>query len=300
MKLKNIVWGVLVVSALSAQGLLAETPVVKGELADVSEKDIELYIENLILANKQEALIDSAVVQQIADLVYVTRVLAEESKDIESIDNTKVAWLGQFQMDSVLKEALLNIEAQESLKRVNFDNTAKDLYEKQKGQFLTETEVHAAHLLLNTRGKDEEEVKQAIQGLREKALAGEDFLTLAKEHSEDPSAKRNSGDLGFFGKGKMVKPFEEAAFAMAPGDISEPVKTPFGYHLIKVIDKKGGEPRPFEEVKPAIVSELKKQLASKYKVDRLNSIVKGAKSKLDDKVISRVVLKYNKPQEKKD
>lgn len=238
---------------------------------------------------------------QIADLIYTTRVLASESKKVDQIDNVQIEWLGTFQMESVLKEALLNIEAQESLKRVDFDKVSAEIYEQQKDQFLNDVEIHAAHILLNTRGKNEEEVQKQIVELREKALAeNSDFLELAKEHSQDPSAKRNGGDLGFFKKGRMVKPFEDAAFSTPVGEISEPVKSKFGYHILKVLDKRGGDVKPFEEVKPAIISELKKQIASKYKVDRLNLVVESVKSKPSLEAVERIVAKYNKSQDKKD
>ncbi len=289
------------VSLLIAGNSYAASPILKGGEITVTDVDIELYVHNLLKSEDGKVpAVDAGVIRQIADLIYVTRVLAEESKKISEVDNSKVKWLGNFQMDSVLKEALLNVEANESLRKINFEATAKDLYEKQKNQFLTEEQVHVAHILLSTRGKNESEVKKKILKIRDEAKSSEDFLALAKRYSEDPSAKRNSGDLGYFGRGKMVKPFELTAFELKKGEISEPVKTPFGYHILKLIDKKGGLPRDFKEVKPAIISELKKQLASKNKVDRLDQIAEAATIKPDQEAVDKLVKKYNKVKAKKD
>jgi parvulin-like peptidyl-prolyl isomerase len=91
------------------------------------------------------------------------------------------------------------------------------------------TEVRASHILVET--------KDQAESLRQQIEGGADFAALAAKHSNCPSGKKG-GDLGFFGKGRMVKPFEEAAFGLAKGACSTPVQTQFGYHLIKVTDTK--------------------------------------------------------------
>ena len=91
------------------------------------------------------------------------------------------------------------------------------------------TRIKASHILVKT--------EQEAKGLCEKIKSGESFEKLAKAHSKCPSGK-NGGDLGFFGKGQMVKEFENAAFALSIGQVSAPVKTQFGWHIIKLTDKK--------------------------------------------------------------
>ena len=98
------------------------------------------------------------------------------------------------------------------------------------------TEVKARHILISTDNHDEAEALKMIKDIAKNATA-ENFADLAKAHSEGPSSV-NGGDLGWFGKGKMVKPFEDAAFSTEVGKISEPVKTDFGYHLILVEDQR--------------------------------------------------------------
>lgn len=116
------------------------------------------------------------------------------------------------------------------------DSLVKEAYERLK------TEINASHILLtlpaNASPEDTLKTLKAIKKLKERALKGEDFATLAKEFSEDPSAKVNAGNLGYFTALQMVYPFEDAAYKTPEGSISEPVRTRFGYHIIKVDDKR--------------------------------------------------------------
>jgi len=104
----------------------------------------------------------------------------------------------------------------------------------------------------------QEEARRKLQEIRDKLKAGEEFSSLAKECSECPSSAKG-GDLGYFRRGRMVKPFEEAAFALEPGEISEVVQTRFGYHLIKVTDKKPESIVPYDEAKEEIEQRLRMQ-----------------------------------------
>ena len=107
------------------------------------------------------------------------------------------------------------------------DEELKDYYDTHQDEF---TSVKASHILLDT--------KEEAEKMLARVKAGEDFAELAKQYSKDPSAKENSGDLDYFRHGDMVEPFEKAAFALKPGEISEIVQTDFGFHIIKVEDSK--------------------------------------------------------------
>ena len=154
-----------------------------------------------------------------------------------------------------------------------FINTAKvtcdeakvlESYNSEKAYRYTEQpeQVKASHILIKPRGEGDEnqkleEAKKVIDELYQKAKAGEDFAKLASENSDDAGTAANGGSLGFFGRGQMVEEFEKAAFAAEIGDITEPVKTKFGYHIIKVEDKKAEIVKPFESVKEEIADEIK-------------------------------------------
>jgi peptidyl-prolyl cis-trans isomerase C len=131
------------------------------------------------------------------------------------------------------------------------DEETKKIYDEKVTSLKPEQEIRARHILVAT----EPEAKEVAERLKK----GEDFATLANEKSKDTNAK--GGDLGFFGRGQMLKPFEDAAFALDVGQISEPVQTQFGWHIIKVEEKRDQPVPTFDQVKEAIKAQLVQQKA---------------------------------------
>ncbi len=141
------------------------------------------------------------------------------------------------------------------------DADVAKFYEENKQEFEQPETVKASHILFLTKPDDTEDVSNAqLEKAKEaaaKAKKGDDFAALAKELSEEPGAKESGGDLGFFSKDRMVPEFSEAAFQLKTGEISEPVRTQFGWHVIKVEDKKEAGTSSLEEVKPQLSAYLK-------------------------------------------
>ncbi len=139
------------------------------------------------------------------------------------------------------------------------DQQVSEYYEDNQEMFKQEKEVWARHILFkmskDTSGEEEEKIKEKALSVLKKAREGEDFATLAKEHSEGPTREKG-GDLGFFPKGRMVKPFEDAVFNIKKGEISDLVKTPFGYHIILVEDIKESHTRSLDEARKQITETL--------------------------------------------
>ncbi len=148
-------------------------------------------------------------------------------------------------------------------------------YESHPEEFKTPATVKARHILIKTEPDDPPEAvekkKERAAEIMEKAKAGEDFAELAKAYSEGPSAA-NGGDLGAFKKGDMVKPFSDRAFSMAPGEISEPVLTRFGWHIIKVEEKTPESIQTLEEATETIRNQLKAERADVLAYDAAESV----------------------------
>src|SRR5439155_16892993 len=142
------------------------------------------------------------------------------------------------------------------------------------------------HILLKTEGKDDAAVKAKAEDILKQAKSGADFAELAKKPSEDEASAKNGGDLDYFGKGKMVPEFDQAVFAMQPGQISDqPVKTQYGYHIIKVVDKKPGTSRTLAEVRQQISDQLSYERAQAQAADLSESLAKQISKPADlDKV----------------
>lgn len=149
---------------------------------------------------------------------------------------------------------------EKSLKIPDMAPVAEERYRIKPEEFMDPEQVRASHVLVDTKARSEEEARARAEEVRRKALAGADFAGLAKEFSDDASAKSNQGNLGFFGRGRMAKPFEDAAFALEkPGDISPVVQTQFGYHVVLLHEKRPARQKRFEEVKDNLIAQLKKR-----------------------------------------
>jgi peptidyl-prolyl cis-trans isomerase D len=134
-------------------------------------------------------------------------------------------------------------------------------YNDNLSQYQTPEQIRASHILLNTAGKEEAAVRKQAEDLLQQVKAGADFAALATKFSEDEGSKANGGDLDYFSRGRMVPEFETAAFALEPGQVSDIVRTQYGFHIIKVVDKKPAVTRAFDEVRPQIEDQLKWQRA---------------------------------------
>jgi peptidyl-prolyl cis-trans isomerase D len=139
-------------------------------------------------------------------------------------------------------------------------------------QYTTPEQVRASHILLRTEGKDDAAVKAKAEDVLKQAKAGADFAELAKKYSEDEGSAKNGGDLDFFGKGKMVPEFDQVVFTMQPGQISDLVKTQFGYHIIKLVDKKAAATRTLPEVRQQILDQLSNETARAQAADLAQAI----------------------------
>ena len=131
-------------------------------------------------------------------------------------------------------------------------------YNEQLGKYTTPEQIRASHILLATEGKDENAVRTQAEQVLKEAKSGADFAALAKKYSQDETTAPQGGDLDYFSRGRMVAAFDNAAFALAPGEMSDLVKTEFGYHIIKLTDRKPALVRPVSE--PAVYQEIESAL----------------------------------------
>jgi peptidyl-prolyl cis-trans isomerase C len=152
------------------------------------------------------------------------------------------------------------IESEISQNIVISDDESLDFYDNHPEYFTQPEQVQASHILITVDDPSDASQKSEaiikIKEIKQKINAGEDFAVLAMEYSQCPSSAKG-GDLGFFQRGQMVKPFEDAAFALQPGEISDIIETRFGYHLIKVTDRKTEVVVPYEYMKKSIIQYIK-------------------------------------------
>ncbi len=225
----------------------------KGQLAEKIKARFNADFDK-VDENTRKELIKNII---LTDVIY---------KEAENSDFTKsVEFKAEMADKSKHLENGLYIES--LIKKNVTEASVKEAYEHLVKETSTKEEVKAQHILVET----EEEAK-SIEG---KLAKGESFETLAKEYSKDGS-KNNGGDLGYFAKGAMVKSFEDAAFALKIGQVSAPVKSDFGWHIIKLNDRRKATPPTFEEAKANIENGLAKKFIDAY----IEKLLKDAKFEL--------------------
>jgi len=182
-----------------------------------------------------------------------------------------------YYTEEILAQSLLRKE----IEKINItDEDVKSYYKVNEKSFVTPEMVKARHILVKVdKSASEEEKKKArekAEDILKKIKAGEDFAKLAGEVSDDPGSKVKGGDLGFFGRGRMVKPFEEAAFSLKPGEVSGLVETQFGFHIIKVEERKEAGVEPFEAVKEKVRTKLQNEVTKEKTKDFIDAAMKNA------------------------
>jgi peptidyl-prolyl cis-trans isomerase C len=213
----------------------------------------QLITQNLLLqaASKLNVTADEEVVNQQLENAQKARpdVAPDQLKELIQINLT---------IQTVIQQEVVS-------KVAISDEEAQTFYDGNIDRFIEQEQVQASHILImvNSEATQEEKdtARKKIEELLVQAKEGADFAELAKEHSEGPSNERG-GDLGFFARGQMVKPFEDAAFALGEGEISDIIETQYGYHIIKATDRKPERQMPFDEVKDQIQQSLFQEKAN--------------------------------------
>jgi peptidyl-prolyl cis-trans isomerase D len=182
---------------------------------------------------------------------------------------------------------LESLAAQQSLS----DQDLRAAYEKQRGRLEVAEKRHARHILIT--GKDDAAALAQAQQVLEQAKAGKDFGALASQYSQDPGSAKNGGDLGWADRNSFVKPFADALFSMKVGEISGPVKTQFGYHIIRLDEIQAGKTKTFEEARPELEAQLRRDRAT----DRFGEIQEQLQSKLSEGAdLATLAQQYNLQQ----
>lgn len=183
----------------------------------------------------RKQLLNEIVSQELFYLEAKENGMDEEEGFKKELEHTKESLLKQYAIRTALNKATIS------------EKEVSEYYEQNKERFVTEESLKASHILIDT----EDEAKE----IAEKINSGLEFEDAANQYSKCPS-KEKGGDLGYFTKGKMVPEFEEAAFNLEMNELSGPVKTQFGYHLIKVTDRKPENTMSFEEVKEQLTHQM--------------------------------------------
>lgn len=212
-------------------------------------------------------------VAQIVNNLMIRRMLAAEADRDGLASDPLVAATVAISRERALSDArLARLDAQNTPTPAALESYARNVYQAESAKFEVPAQTRARHILLANKGPESlQKAKELLAELK----AGASFEELAKTNSTDPGSASRGGDLGFFGAGKMVRPFEDAVNALAkPGDLSEPIESQFGYHIIKLEARRAQGRQPFEEVRPQLIDEARTGLLNQSRVLKVQSLNK--------------------------
>jgi peptidyl-prolyl cis-trans isomerase C len=272
-------------------------------------KELDFYLrrfsgQGLQLSKEQMAKLKNNVLENLIE----REILYQESQksgikvDKKKIDEELSAIKKRFPSENEYKNALSTMKISEDdikkeigkklainklidtkivKKIVITDEESKAFYNANPDLFKKPEQVRAGHILIKVEADaDKQKKSEAMQKIKEvqkKLKGGQDFTMLAKEYSEDKASSAKGGDLGYFSRGQMVKPFEDAAFGMQPNEVSKIIETQFGYHLIKVYDKKPEKILAYAEVKDLLTDRMRQEKTEQEAAKYIAELKKDAK-----------------------
>lgn len=265
------------VLALAAQPAASQSAVVlaSGAGVSVTVDDLQADAQRIPPEVRAGLLARPQNVSQIADNLLVRRVMAQKAQAQGLDKSASVQAALNVARDKILSDAwLAKIDADNTPSATAAEGQARNIYKAHPERFAVEEQVHVRHILIaGTEDAARTQAEKLVADLR----GGADFAALAKERSADKGSAARGGDLGFFGKDKMVPEFEQAAFALKKNEISGPVQSKFGFHVLQLLDRKPAGQQAFAEVRDALVKEVIEQAQAEGRVAAANAIRKEFK-----------------------
>jgi peptidyl-prolyl cis-trans isomerase C len=260
-----------------AQAPAADPVIARINGVEIRQSDIAIAEEDLgrdIPANDEQGKRDY-VVGYLTDMILIAKAAEAQKIPDSAAFKQKLTWLRY----KALMETVLSAESKTATTEPNLRKIYEDATKQMKG----EEEVRARHILFRVTDPSNQALSKAaedkVKATIERLKKGEDFAALAQSLTEDPSGKQNGGDLGYFTRGQMVPEFSEVAFRLEKGQVSDPVKTQFGWHVLKVEDKRQRAAPPFEQVR----EEIEQFATRKAQVDFITKLRADAKIERLDK-----------------
>ncbi|HLY52237.1 MAG TPA: peptidylprolyl isomerase [Steroidobacteraceae bacterium] len=270
-------------SAIAAEDALARSGLTIGTFEEELSRDLRRgQLEDGIRGSDFLTPTELARLRELEDQEREVRYLVLPAEKFPGTppDDAAVQAYYQAHQAQYLNPESAHIEyAQLRLETIEANVTVSDAdlhaeYDKKKSQLLVPERRHARHILIT--GKDDATALTQAGDVLAQAKSGKDFAELAKQYSKDPGSARNGGDLGWADRNSFVKPFADALFSMQPGEIRGPVKTQFGYHIIKLEDVQAGRGKSFEDARPQLEADLRRNRAT----DRFGDIQEQLQSRL--------------------
>lgn len=264
------------VSATATQAVVPEVDVKQvlgtGPLGtQITSADILADFNRLPPESRRQIMARPDSVEQVVKNLLVRQVLAREAEQDELLKDPLMQAMLNLVRDRVLSDLRLQrMDMQNEPSAEALERYARDQYRANPAKFQQPAQTRARHILINKT--DDKSIEEA-RGLLVQLKAGANFEELAKAHSKDPGSAARGGDLGFFGAGRMVRPFEDAVNALKnPGDLSDVVESQFGYHIIRLEERQAARTASFDEVKQQLIGEARNALLSEARAQKVGTL----------------------------
>jgi peptidyl-prolyl cis-trans isomerase C len=280
-----------------------DPPVAQNSSIKITRAEFEAEIQRIPADMRAEFVASNRRVGDLLLQMLLRKTLAAQARseklDADPVNAARMAneadrVLAQLRVAEVEEAAGAAFEA----KRTSQIARARELYVADRDRYKTTEEISASHILFDVKKHSSDEARKLAADARAKIVAGADFNALAKQLSDDPSAQDNAGRLGWFTRDRMDPAFSRAAFALKQsGDVSEPVQSSFGWHIIRLDDRRPSRVRPFEEVQDEIVAGLKKAYVDRERDAVVGAIRSDPKTAINDDEVKALVEHTMAPTE---
>jgi peptidyl-prolyl cis-trans isomerase C len=274
-----------------------DTVLADNGIARVTRADYDLELTRLPEQARGGFATSEKRVVELINRLLVTKTLAVQADRAKLLDEPDTARRLAAEMERIKSQLMLakverDAAAAFDANPAPFEARARDLYAMDPRKYEVGAEVSASHILFATPPHSVEEAHKLAAEARAQIVGGADFEKLARERSEDPSARQNGGKLGFFRRGQMDGQFEGAAFALTKvGEISPPVETAYGVHVIRLDGRKEAQRSTFEQAKPRIMAEQRQQYINAQKEAYVDKVRVDAMQSIDPQKVDAIVIR---------
>jgi peptidyl-prolyl cis-trans isomerase C len=284
--------------APAAQARADDTVLVRNSLAQVTRADYEAELLKLPPEIRPGFANSARRVNDLLTRMLLQKSLAAQARaekiDVEPENARRLQLeadrlLSQFMVERLEAQAVAEFDA--NLK--TYEARARELYVADRAKYATREQLVVTHVLFDTKKRDSDAARKLALETRAKIAAGADMGQLARELSDDPSAQRNLGKIDWFARGQMDPAFSDAAFALKPGQLSEPVLSQFGWHVIRLDDRRAAATPPYEQVREAILADIRKRYVDEKRDAALAAIRRDPKTEVNRAAVEALLIRVD-------
>lgn len=280
------------------QAIVDDPILVRGKNIEIRRSDFEMERKNLPPEQRYLLSTDINRIQRAMERLVINDALKKEAITAGFDKRPEVKSELEYALNIKLAQMYLSHLATQ-IEYPDLEPALKERYRLEKDKLKEPERVRASHILISTNTRSKQEALNRANEARQRAMNGEDFKALVKQYSDDPSARRNDGDLGYFPYEQMVPEFSAAAFALKKeGDISQPVETPFGIHIIRFTDRREARVPAYEEMRPTYLEEAQKNYQAQFNRQKLDQLIRQEKPEVNmaevEKLLDKKVFEEGK------